>query len=346
MSNSKFIRPKASEKEPSSNLYVANCGPAVGLTYNDIKSEFEKFGEIISVNPADNSGVRVVISFTDINSAQAAFQALNGKPCLNLNNRVLHIQYSFAKQEKVKINGCVKVSHFASELGVPGIHLMHDFISLEEEKELLKAVDERPWKSLSKRRVQHYGYEFLYQTRNVDSKQFLGKLPSFVSQILHKIISFPGFEDNNSNLVDQLTVNEYPSGVGLSPHTDTHSAFEDLIFSLSLAGPCIMEFRKYNNNYNSSTDLDAESASRTDLDASVIRRAVFLPARSMLLMSGEGRYAWQHYIPHHKVDMVGDEVIRRGMRRVSFTFRKVRKGPCKCAYPQFCDSQIGLKNDN
>lgn len=30
-------------------------------------------------------------------------------------------------------------------------------------QELLAAVDSRPWKSLAKRRVQHYGYEFLYE---------------------------------------------------------------------------------------------------------------------------------------------------------------------------------------
>lgn len=29
-------------------------------------------------------------------------------------------------------------------------------------QELLAAVDSRPWKSLAKRRVQHYGYEFCY----------------------------------------------------------------------------------------------------------------------------------------------------------------------------------------
>jgi hypothetical protein len=30
-------------------------------------------------------------------------------------------------------------------------------------QELLAAVDNRPWKSLAKRRVQHYGFEFLYE---------------------------------------------------------------------------------------------------------------------------------------------------------------------------------------
>ena len=96
-----------------------------------------------------------------------------------------------------------------------------------------------------------------------------------------------------------VQVNEYPSGVGLSPHIDTHSAFEGSIYSLSLSGPCIMEFRGYSDISSASVgDRDTESY---DNSSNFVRRAVCLPPRSMLLLSGEGRYAWQHYIPHHKV---------------------------------------------
>lgn len=102
-----------------------------------------------------------------------------------------------------------------------------------------------------------------------------------------------------------LQVNEYPPGVGLSPHIDTHSAFEGLICSLSLAGPCIMEFRRYSEGSwlpepvaASCTDMKGENP---DNSSSFIRKAVYLPPRSMLLLSGEARYAWHHYIPHHKV---------------------------------------------
>ena len=100
-----------------------------------------------------------------------------------------------------------------------------------------------------------------------------------------------------------LQVNEYPPGVGLSPHIDTHSAFEGLIFSLSLAGPCIMEFRRYAEGgwppkASSSTDIKIENPETT---SNFLRRAIYLPPRSMLLLSGEARYAWNHYIPHHKV---------------------------------------------
>lgn len=108
-----------------------------------------------------------------------------------------------------------------------------------------------------------------------------------------------------------LQVNEYPPGVGLSPHIDTHSAFEGLIFSLSLAGPCIMEFRRYEEGgwlpkASSSTDIKNENP---ESNPNVLRKAVYLPPRSMLLLSGEARYAWHHYIPHHKVFFLKKSMI-------------------------------------
>jgi alkylated DNA repair protein alkB family protein 8 len=114
-----------------------------------------------------------------------------------------------------------------------------------------------------------------------------------------------------------LQVNEYPRGVGFSPHIDTHSAFEGSILSLSLGGPCVMEFRKYvdrgdDNALESSASLQQsrngpeaitgqESDCLPNRSVEVIRKALFLPQRSLLILSGEARYAWHHYIPHHKV---------------------------------------------
>ncbi|CAL9195187.1 unnamed protein product [Musa hybrid cultivar] len=279
------------------------------------------------------------------------------------------------------------VSFSASDLGIPGIYLVHDFITVEEEKRLLAEVDNRQWRSLSKRRVQHYGYEFLYEVsrflylpttteymtfckllhdyeiwiynkicrlrllqfyipivimvhyfagtdKKHDSKHFLGELPSFVSNILQKILSFPGLGRDQNKEMDQLTVNEYPCGVGLSPHIDTHSAFDELIFSLSTAGPCIMEFRRYpEGTWCHPTAFVNEIHEDTPLLSSyIIRKAIFLPPRSMILMSGEGRYAWHHYIPHRKVCLL------------LCTSLLVRKGPCCCPYKQYCDSQLECRN--
>lgn len=118
--------------------------------------------------------------------------------------------------------------------------------------------------------------------------------------------------------IDQVTVNEYSPGVGLAPHIDTHAAFTGAIISLSLAGPCVMEFRKGGDH-----------------------RPLFLPPRALLVLNGESRYAWQHYIPHRKGDNVNGQVVERCARRVSLTLRKIRGYPCDCEFPEYCDSQLG-----
>ncbi|KAH6820413.1 RNA-binding family protein [Perilla frutescens var. hirtella] len=337
----RFTSPKGGDVVSSPHLYVANCGPAVGLSIETISSAFGTYGEVEGVYAADESGTRVIVSYHDKSSSQAAMKALNGHPCCSLGGRTLHIQYSVQSLGKANKIASVPVSTSASDLDIPGLYLMHDFVTAQEEQELLAAVDNRPWSRLAKRRVQHYGYEFCYDIRNVNTSQHLGELPSFMSPVLERIGSFQGLDHAADTSLDQLTVNEYPPGVGLSPHIDTHSAFEGLIFSLSLAGPCIMEFRKYTTNV-----WQEDSTSSSDLENQIpgkklnfIRKAIYLPPRSMLLLSGEARYAWHHYIPHHKVDKVNDSLIRRGSRRVSFTLRKVRQGPCRCEFPQYCDSQ-------
>ncbi|KFM24129.1 Alkylated DNA repair protein alkB-like protein 8 [Auxenochlorella protothecoides] len=204
----------------------------------------------------------------------------------------------------------------ASQAGIPGLDLILEFVSTQEEVELLALVDAQPWEYLAKRRVQHHGMRFEYATRHVEVGAAQAPLPP----ALHDFVALrlapriPG-----SQALDQVTVNEYVAGVGLSPHVDTHSAFGDTLLSLSLAGPCVMVFRK---------------EGRADV-------ALALPPRSLLVLQGEARHAWQHYIPHRKSDMVGGEVVLRAERRVSFTFRQVRQegDPCSCPFPDQCDSQ-------
>ncbi|KAB2053781.1 hypothetical protein ES319_A12G210700v1 [Gossypium barbadense] len=335
----RFVRPKEGDSESSPNLYVANCGPAVGLSFDTIASAFSSFGEVKGVYAADESGARVIVSFLEPASAHSAFIALNGRPCPHLGGRSLHIRHSILQPPSCREMASVPVSLNASDLNIPGLYLFHDFISVVEEGQLLQAVDTGSWISLSKRRVQHYGYKFCYDTRNVDTKQHLGALPSFVSFILERISLSPDIPETLD--LDQLTVNEYPPGVGLSPHIDTHSAFEGLIFSLSLAGPCIMEFRRYTAGswVPKTASISGMEVENPNSCSEVSGKAIYLPPRSMLLLSGEARCAWHHYIPHHKIDKVNETMIRRGSRRVSFTFRKVRRGPCQCEFPQYCDSQ-------
>ena len=52
-------------------------------------------------------------------------------------------------------------------------------------------------------------------------------------------------------------------------------------------------------------------------------RLLLLPRRSLLIMSGESRYAWQHGITARKADPLPDGTMMERARRVSITFRKV-----------------------
>jgi len=76
---------------------------------------------------------------------------------------------------------------------------------------------------------------------------------------------------------------------------------------------------------------------------------LFLPPRSILVLEGEARYAWYHSIACRKMDKVNGDIIFR-KRYVSLTFRTVKKTPCTCPYPFFCEDQgfdiLSIKKDN
>lgn len=147
----------------------------------------------------------------------------------------------------------------------------------------------------------------------MDTETPAAEFPPILEELRVRLTKLPGI-----GYLDQLTVNEYTPGVGLSPHVDTHSPFGDAILSLSVAGSAVMAFRKEGQ-----------------------RRAIFLPPRSLLLLTGESRFGWEHSIPHRKSDPLEDgSIVPRSNRRISFTFRRVRtEGPCRCNYPEFCESQ-------
>lgn len=172
------------------------------------------------------------------------------------------------------LSACTK----ASDTGIPGLKLYPDFVTPEEEDALLAFVDGQPWDSLARRRVQHYGMRFEYADRHVDASASIDQLPPILDSLAQSRMA-PLLDNNSENTVllptsrgglDQVTVNEYLAGVGLSPHVDTHSAFGPALLSLSLAGSCCMVFRR---------------EGRPDV-------ALGVPPRSLLVMTGEARWAW------------------------------------------------------
>lgn len=186
------------------------------------------------------------------------------------------------------------------EINISGLTYISDFISAQEQDFLLAQIDQQPWLTDLKRRVQHYGYKYDYKARAIGNDAYLGPLPDWLSSIskkLHGDSIFP-------SVPDQAIVNEYLPGQGISAHIDCVPCFADTIASLSLGSPCILEF---------SNPKTGE------------KKSIALEDRSLIILSGPARYEWQHAIPARKSDII-DGIKTERARRVSLTFRNVILG--------------------
>lgn len=354
----------------------------MGDEVDAIARVFSAFGEVERVEVADPSKARALVTMSTTDDASRAMRALHNAPCDRLApGRVLHVQFSSPPRytagargeeaantagsddddENTAVGGsgagvegggpcpgsrqedlwCPAVRD-SDALGVPGATLVTDFVTPSEEAALLGVIDEEGadrWERLAKRRVMHFGFAFDYGTR--DARRKTAPFPRLVDELLDRASRLEGVDGaERASGCDQLTVNEYAAGVGIAPHIDTHSAFGPTLLSVSLAGHAAMEFRLLPEG----ASTDASNAGGSDRARPVARASILLPPRSLLVMTGEARYRWQHYIPHRKRDAVAgeSECAFRESRRVSLTLRETRReGPCECEWPEGCDSRNG-----
>lgn len=180
---------------------------------------------------------------------------------------------------------------------IPGLLYIADYITLQEHDVLLEKVDQSLWLSDLKRRVQHYGYKYDYKARNIDQTAYLGELPKWLDKLCDKLLADRIFQTRP----DQVIVNEYLPGQGISAHIDCTPCFKDIIVSLSLGSSCIMELSNPQTQDKQEIQLD--------------------PC-SVIVLAEDARYVWQHAIPARKSDVL-DGIRTERARRVSLTFRNV-----------------------
>lgn len=66
---------------------------------------------------------------------------------------------------------------------------------------------------------------FDYVRRQLDLDAEAGPFPEAIRSVVDAVQGMPQI----THALDQLTVNEYPAGVGLAPHIDSHTSFDDCI---------------------------------------------------------------------------------------------------------------------
>jgi len=192
----------------------------------------------------------------------------------------------------------VKQSDAPLMVSIPGLELRENFISPDEEERIIRTLDAATWSCELSRRVQHYGYKYDYKARRIDESMHIGELPDWLRELAERLHTSGYFDA----IPDQVIVNEYLPGQGISAHIDCQPCFGDTIASLSLCSTCTMDF------------TEAESGEM---------QPVFLPRRSIVVLKGNSRYCWKHAIAKRRQDIHQGQVYVR-QRRISLTFRKVK----------------------
>lgn len=181
---------------------------------------------------------------------------------------------------------------------IPGFRLIRGFLTESAENAVIAEIDGHPWSCELRRRVQHYGWRYDYQSRRVDPSMRIDPLPAWAGQIARALFN----AGHVPQLPDQVIVNEYVGNQGIAPHIDSPWSFADGVATVSLLETWQMEFR------------------RTGQET----RWQVLERRSAAILTGEARYEWMHGIPQRKTEpgAIKPGRVPRG-RRISLTFRKV-----------------------
>jgi alkylated DNA repair dioxygenase AlkB len=170
---------------------------------------------------------------------------------------------------------------------IPGIRYLSGYIDAADEQALATAIDGMPWNSEWQRRRQPYGAGY-------GSGRESTPIPEWGRKLAQRMLE-DGITDRP---FDQMLVNEYRPGQGISSHRD-YAPFGRTVVSLSLLSPCVMDF------------LHISTGRKEHL---------LLERRSLLVLSDEARYEWEHGIAPRKRDAWRGMPVERG-RRLSITFR-------------------------
>ena len=191
-----------------------------------------------------------------------------------------------------------KVINRNSDFFINGLTYIPNFISKSEHDFLLKEIDKQPWLGDLKRRVQHYGYKYDYKFHKINYSMRIADLPIWLKDFAERLNQRGFFKDTP----DQVIINEYMPGQGITNHIDCPPCFSDTIASLSLGSQCVMNFTNKND------------------DKEVV--PYLLDISSIVILKEDARYSWLHGIKLAKSDNYFGHKIKRE-RRVSLTFRKV-----------------------
>lgn len=174
----------------------------------------------------------------------------------------------------------------------PGFAVSRDFLSTAEERELLERIEALPFAEVrmhgvaAKRTVAHFGWHYGYESWRIERTE---PIPPWLLPLRERAAAWAGLE---AETFEQCLVSRYPPGAGIGWHCDA-PMFGPVVIGISLSAPSQLQLR---GEQEGSMHVYKEE----------------LPPRSVYLLSGEARKAWQHRVPPVKA------------LRHSLTFRTIK----------------------
>jgi DNA oxidative demethylase len=176
---------------------------------------------------------------------------------------------------------------------VEGLSYQEDFVTPEEERELLELIAPLDFREIemrgqtAKRTVRHYGLGYDYDRAELVPVE---PLPEGLEWLRERAAVLIKREPAD---LAQVLVSRYPEGAGIGWHRDA-PMFGSRIVGVSLAAPARMRFQR-------KVKGEREVA------------AIELAPRSAYVLAGKARWSWQHSIPPAKA------------LRYSVTFRTLKR---------------------
>jgi len=225
---------------------------------------------------------------------------------------------------------CFKLDNEKKTLHFPGIKIIKDFVTPEEEATLTSGLDDLPWDaSQSGRRKQNFGPRANFNKRKAKCGPFSG-FPSCTKFIQDRFATEPLLESYRT--VEQCSIEYRPeTGAAIEPHIDDCWIWGERIAQLNLLTDTFLTCTphtggtsKYNledvKNYPQiivndevvfNPFLNKISTGTFQFPAkdksSNIAVKIPLPARSLLIMYGSSRYEWEHAVLRE--DILGRRVV-------------------------------------
>ncbi|KAM9321520.1 alpha-ketoglutarate-dependent dioxygenase alkB homolog 4 [Gastrophryne carolinensis] len=222
----------------------------------------------------------------------------------------------------------------------PGVCLIEDFVTEDEEREMVLAMDQDEWRlSQSGRRKQDFGPKVNFKKQKIKVGGFTG-LPSFSRGLWERM-------QHHSSLQGFLPVEQcnldYNSerGSAIDPHYDDSWLWGERLVSLNLLSDTVLTmssasasplqlmsspfhprseqngtaYPKINDSHctNPTKEAAAETRATIFVPHTEVQVAIELPRRSLVLLYGAARHCWKHAIHREHIQQ----------RRVCSTFREL-----------------------